>query len=141
MEKQTRVSGNVLLLFMMVALVGGVWAYRSSGDTVGWRDNLEAARTEARSSNKPLVVYFTADWCPPCQQMKKTTWADSQVTTALGSYVPVKIDVDAQPQVAQQFQVRSIPFVVVLDRSERVVGTRAGLVDASSMTQWLDASR
>ena len=81
------------------------------------------------------LIDFTAAWCGPCRVMKP-------VLAALGSEYAgrvaiVEVDVDDEPVLAQQFDVRSMPtFVVLRDGKEvgRVVGSRprafiAGVLD------------
>ena len=135
-----RSSGKILAVFLGVAMVGTLWAaLRPVPRLQGWRDDLEAAKVEARESGKPLLAYFTADWCGPCRQMKQTTWPDARVKAALEGYVPVQIDVDAHGEVARRFGVDSIPRVLVLDPNENVVAAMSGSKDAESMARWLAA--
>jgi thioredoxin-like negative regulator of GroEL len=84
-------------------------------EIVPWRSDYGTALQESRASEKPAFVYFTATWCGPCQTMKHTTWADKEVEAALRAFVPVKVDLDHQPDVARQFAVEAIPAYVVLD--------------------------
>ena len=111
------------ILFVVVGLATVVFIARSrstDGDGKGliaWQADLDGAREQSARDGKPVLLYFTAVWCPPCQQMKSETWLDSRVADVIKSkYGPVMIDIDADDQksVAQQFGVRSIPRVEVL---------------------------
>jgi thiol:disulfide interchange protein len=102
----------LLIVFgVLVALVG--WnAYRRAHlahDNIPWRKDLQAAKAEAASSGKPVLAYFTATWCGPCQRMHEETWPDPKVAAALKDVVPVKIDVDEHSDVAMAFNVDGIP--------------------------------
>jgi thiol:disulfide interchange protein len=138
--RRSGVSGKILLIFVATALIGALVEWRRPPELVKWRDNLEAARSESNAAGKPLLLYFTADWCGPCQQMRRTTWADARVKAALDGYVPVKIDVDQFPDVAQQFDVLSIPRLVLLDRAGNAVASREGLVEPHAMIEWLNVA-
>jgi thioredoxin 1 len=134
------VSGKILLIFVATALIGALVEWRRPPELVQWRDNLEAARSESNATGKPLLLYFTADWCGPCQQMRRTTWADARVKSALDAYVPVKIDVDRLPDVARRYDVKAIPRLVLLDRAGNAVASREGLVEAHAMIEWLNVA-
>ena len=104
----------------MVAVVGiaRMQRFGSAGDgkgSIAWQTDLAAAQDRSAKENKPVLAYFTASWCGPCQQMKRGTWADSAVAAAVAErYLPVMIDVDDQPAVARQFGVQGIPRIEVI---------------------------
>ena len=64
------------------------------------------------SRTVPVVVDLWAEWCGPCKQLSPII---EQVTRELGGRVLLaKVDVDANPQLAQSFRAQSIPMVVAL---------------------------
>ncbi|MFK0401290.1 tetratricopeptide repeat protein [Microbacterium sp. NPDC090225] len=64
------------------------------------------------SRTVPVVVDLWAEWCGPCKQLSPII---EKVTRELGGRVLLaKIDVDANPQLAQSFRAESIPMVVAL---------------------------
>ncbi len=64
------------------------------------------------SRTVPVVIDLWADWCGPCKQLSPIL--ESVVTELGGRLVLVKVDVDANPQLAQAFRAQSIPLVVGL---------------------------
>lgn len=64
------------------------------------------------SKSIPVVVDLWATWCEPCKQLSPAL--ERVVTKLDGDLILVKVDVDANPQVASAFQVQSIPTVVAL---------------------------
>lgn len=64
------------------------------------------------SRTVPVVVDLWAEWCGPCKQQSPII---EKVTRELGGRVLLaKVDVDANPQLAQSFRAQSIPMVVAL---------------------------
>ncbi|WEK59714.1 MAG: tetratricopeptide repeat protein [Candidatus Microbacterium colombiense] len=64
------------------------------------------------SRTVPVVIDLWAEWCGPCKQLSPII---EQVTRELGGRVLLaKVDVDANPQLAQSFRAQSIPMVVAL---------------------------
>ena len=81
------------------------------------------------------VIDFTAKWCGPCKQMAPVL--DGLAQEYAGRVGFAAVDCDDEPQIAQRFNVRSMPtFVLVRDGREvgRIVGARprafvAGVID------------
>lgn len=64
------------------------------------------------SRTVPVVVDLWAEWCGPCKQLSPIL--EKVVTELDGRIVLAKVDVDANPQLAQSFKAQSIPMVVAL---------------------------
>lgn len=57
-----------------------------------WRENYAAARREATSTGKPLLLFITADDCLPCARQAAETFADAGIVRAVNDgFVPVKV--------------------------------------------------
>jgi putative thioredoxin len=64
------------------------------------------------SRTVPIVVDLWAEWCGPCKQLSPIL--EKVVLELGGRLVLAKVDVDANPQLAQGFRAQSIPMVVAL---------------------------
>lgn len=137
-------SKNSYLWFIAFAIAGliaatGLSHYLTPKEIVPWRTDFDAAQAESQQSGKPVMLYFTAEWCGPCQSMKRTTWADEKVEQALRAFVPTRVDIDVSPQLAMQYGVESIPYMVVLNEDGSVRRSwKNGYVDAGDFVAWLE---
>lgn len=130
----------LVLVFGVMVVVAGWNAYRRGRvghDNIPWRKDLRAAKAEAASSGKPVLAYFTATWCGPCQRMHEEVWPDQRVGAALGAYVPVKIDVDQNADVAMSFNVDGIPRLQVIGADGTPGRSREGFATADELVKWL----
>lgn len=64
-----------------------------------------------QSATVPVVIDLWATWCGPCKQLSPVL--EQLALEYNGKFVLAKIDVDAEPQISQAFQVQSIPTVFV----------------------------
>ncbi|GGW34609.1 thioredoxin [Streptomyces lucensis JCM 4490] len=82
--------------------------------------------TEVLESELPVLVEFTADWCPPCRQMGPVL---SDLAAQEGHRLKVvQLDVDTNPDTTNAYKVLSMPTFMVFQGGEPVkamVGARA----------------
>lgn len=74
--------------------------------------------TEVLASDRPVLVDFWAEWCPPCKAMGPTI--DELAETLADRVKIVKLDVDANPGTTVQYNVRSMPTLIVFKNGEPV---------------------
>ena len=91
--------------------------------------NFQAEAIEA-SKTKPVLVDFFASWCGPCKMQGPIV---EEVAQAMGDKAVVgKMDTDANMQTASQFNIMSIPTLIVL-RNGAIVETMVGLQDKDGL--------
>lgn len=96
---------------------------------------LNAANFDAHAvhSDLPLLVDFWSEWCGPCKMMAPVfaqAAAELEPEMRLG-----KLDTEAEPALAQRFQIRGIPTLILL-RHGREIARTSGAMPLSALTRW-----
>jgi putative thioredoxin len=91
-----------------------------------------------RSEEVPVVVDLWAEWCGPCKTLGPII--EQVIDETDGEVVLAKVDVDANPGLAQAFQVQGIPAVHAI-RHGKVVASFQGAQPEAAVRQFVDALR
>ena len=82
--------------------------------------NKENFHKEVMLSEKPVLVDFWAPWCGPCRMVLPLV---EEIAEERDDIKVVKINVDEEPELASQFQIMSIPTLMVVKDGEVVSKT------------------
>jgi len=89
-----------------------------------------------RSLTTPVIIDFWAEWCQPCKQLSPVL--ERLAAEAGGAWVLAKVDIDANPRLAQSFRIQSIPLVYAIVGGQPVDAFN-GVIPETQLRQWLDA--
>ena len=120
-----------LLLFLCMMLSTGT---ASAGK---WLTNLEQAKKLALSTDKLILVDFWASWCGPCKRMDQESWSDPEIQTLIQNYIPLQIDIDSKKRDAMKYNVRSIPYIFIIDGNGEVIYQSLGYMDKDKVAEVL----
>jgi len=85
-------------------------------------------------SSQPVLVDFFATWCGPCKAMEPVI---KDVAKAVAGKVRVvKVDIDKQQQIAQQYNVNAVP-TFMLFKNGNAIWRHPGMIDKSSLLNML----
>ena len=74
-------------------------------------DNYAEGLAVSQKTHKPILLFFTAEWCHYCHQMAQEAFTDEQVVAMSDRFVCVLVDADASSDLCKQFRVSRFPTV------------------------------
>lgn len=88
---------------------------------------------EIKNSDKPVLLDFYADWCGPCRMVSPLV---DEIAEENPQYLVGKINVDEEPELAQVFNVMSIPLLVVL-KDGKIANSTVGAIPKQKILDML----
>lgn len=112
--------------------------------SVDWQEaaadaDIERAFKQARADKKPVLLYWGAKWCPPCNQLKATLFNRADFIEQSRAFVAVHIDGDSAgaQKLGARFKVRGYPTMILFNPEAQEITRLPGEVDAPLVMQVL----
>lgn len=124
---------------MTLLLAGLVLAGSLTPGAVPWEPWSDQAFARARAEKRLVLLDVGAEWCHWCHVMDDTTYREPAVLRLLSDrYVPVRVDADAQPDLANRYEDYGWPATIVLDGDGRELVKFRGYIAPERMRSMLE---
>jgi thioredoxin-related protein len=105
---------------------------------VEWRHEYNRARQEAADKGRPLFIDFGTESCFWCKQLEGRTFVDPEIRTLLNErFVPLRVDANRQPELAEKLNIRNFPTLVYATPEGRILGFQEGFIEAPKLKEQL----
>ena len=134
-------------LIILLLIVGcGKQASEDNKNGIKWGNNLDLAFAIASNSNKLIMIDFMAEWCPPCKEMDKITFSNTNIIKKSNEFIPVRIDVDKQKNIAEEYNGNArkyggigIPNILFLDKEKNLIRQIVGFHNVEQLMGIMDS--
>ena len=134
-----------LIILLLIAGCGQKVS-ENNPNGIKWGDNLDSAFTIALNSNKLIMIDFMAEWCPPCKEMDKITFSNTNIIKKSNEFIPVRIDVDKQKDIAEEYNGNArkyggigIPNILFLDKEKNIIRQIVGFHNVDQLMGIMDS--
>jgi thioredoxin-related protein len=122
------------------AAAGGLPSTNVAWLTAAADADVDRAFAQARAQNKPVLLYWGATWCPPCNQLKATLFNRQDFAAQSKHFVPVFVDGDrpAAQKLGARFKVSGYPTLVLFTPGGKEITRLPGEADAPQVLSLLE---
>ncbi len=114
--------------------------YGPSPDPTPWRSDAKVAFAQAKELKKPVLAYFTAQWCGACKALQYAALPSSEVQRLIDErYIPLKVDLTGgEPnELAERYKITSYPTLLLISPEGAVVDSVVGAMSAGDLALFL----
>lgn len=116
----------ILLLAVLVAVP--LIARDFPKNSPKFEKSYRSAISDAKKTGKPVILVFSASWCPPCQEMKKSVYPSKEVQEFHDKFVWAYLDVDdsSNEKAGKTYGVEGIPHIQFVDSEGKAIDKQVG---------------
>ncbi len=147
---------NKVVFFLICMVVLGVLTYQywdgqkgeafaqtngiliaKQSSAIAW-EGFSDGMAKGKQSDKPILLYFHADWCTYCKKLKKTTFKNKAVLNYLAqNFVSISVDSDKNKKLSNQWHVTGLPTLWFLEPDGSKISKIPGYVNADQFIKFL----
>ena len=130
----------VVLAFIVIGLM---LFFRGGGGAVARpaifaNEPLDTVLAQSAQDGRPVLVKFTASWCPPCKVMDREVFGRAAIAEELSKRARVvAVDIDEHKDLAQRYNVQAVPTMVLIIGGEVKARAESGM-DGEELLAWMD---
>ena len=124
---------TTIYTFLFLLVAASVYAQapaepgKKTARAIRWRESYAKALEESKRDSRPLLIDFEADWCGWCKKLDRETFGNGQVIQLVEKlFIPVRIDTDREPKLAEKFGVKGLPTILLLSPAEKELQRLSG---------------
>lgn len=139
----------LLVLFILSDLDRGM----AQSGSLNWSD-FNSAVTSSDDNDETLFLFFEAEWCGFCKQMRSEVFPQDSIQDKIGEgFVPVAIDIESEEKIVYQGQemsqksfshhmrIDATPTIMFMSREGEVIGRYRGFADVKELKLLLEYIR
>ncbi|GBF50519.1 thioredoxin-like domain protein [Leptospira ryugenii] len=101
-----------------------------------WESSIAKALERSKQEEKPILIDLYADWCTYCKVLEKEIFPDKEVSETLRSFITVRIDGEAFPNLKKRYRVEGYPTILFIDSDTNLLGKITGLATKSMILKY-----
>lgn len=129
---EKRIFISVLIISIILSSsYGYIKSSHSSHNNISFEEALEVAKKE----DKPILIDFFAVWCANCYELRdKVFTVDELKKTIDDNFIFIEVDVDKRKDIANLFDVKWLPWIIVIDKDKNILYTKNSFDSFDSKT-------
>lgn len=129
-----------ILTLILVAFSTAAFASDFPEGSPKFKTSAISAMNAAKKEGKPVILVFSASWCPPCQAMKKDVYPSEAVKAYHDKFIWAYLDVDdaSNTRAAEKAGVDGIPHIQFLNAQGKEVSKQVGSNSATAFAKTLE---
>ena len=102
-----------------------------------WLTSLEVGMQLAQKKNRPILLDLYVPWCHFCRKLQRETYPKLRRNKTFNEFIRVRINGEKQPQILEDYEVRSFPTIIFLDKNGAYLHRINGFVNTATLANKL----